>query len=390
MKALIIQGPQGSGKSAIARAIAEIHGTVAVINAGDTWSGFWLSSALQDNPDVLIVEECRADTLTGNDDLLAIAGYDTICVPVKGMKPLQVKTPSLILVSNSADPIKLPSIDRRFVVLDTTNFYRDANQIHVTGSAKPEDFDKLLASIKPGAVTSISPAPEPISPVLWSAINELGMEAGVISKPITVAQVNESPIGEQLLMEVLIEVQLRQTRLSEGYERLRSAAVASRMVFDDRLRGSLERLNREIADGLSDQPPKVSAPTPATPAPSICPEGYEMRSKHSYQTFVNVGWTDSQLINVGYMQQIESVVPAVLSGELGETRIQRYDENNPVLEVVVADRTYSFTVRNVEENSHEWLMGVVSRQMQEIHDRAVHNTRQDIQIGMKKLLGIKS
>jgi len=191
---------------------------------------------------------------------------------------------------------------------------------------------------------------------MYSAINELGMETGVISSPITVKQVQESFLGEQLLTEVLREVKLRQTRLSGGYERLRSASVTAAEAMTrhlycrdevdslGRVRHQLEHLNRAIAADLSSEP-------------------WELPDHIKFEP---------------------------ICAETPEARITRYDESNPVLEVTIADHRYSFTVRNVEEDSHEWLMGVISSQMQEVHDRAVHSTRQEIQTEMKRLLGIKS
>jgi energy-coupling factor transporter ATP-binding protein EcfA2 len=385
MKALIIQGPQGSGKSTIARAVAGMLGTLTtVVDVEAFRSPFDIGYALKDSPHTLIVEGIDVSNPNHLEFLKVMATPGKIEVNQK-MKPVSyIDAPNLIAVSNSADLIKLPSTDRRFVVLDTTNFSRDANQIHVTGSSKPEDFDKLLASIKPGAVTSISPVPEPIRPVLLSAINELGKEAGVTGVPITVEDIIGSSLGEMLLVEVLREATLRQTRLSEGYERLRSVAVRAAEAMSQCLCDTgdefstrcdaayqLTQLNREIAVGLADRPAaKIpfsemnaatsKAPTPKsskplrdaavdtvqlvgklirnkgvtmqqvqcqidtlwraiyydqdaeqiqhTPAPSSCPEGYEMRSKHSYQEFVDKGWTDSQLINVGYMQQLSKQV----------------------------------------------------------------------------------
>jgi hypothetical protein len=276
-----------------------------------------------------------------------------------------------------------------------------------------------------------------MSPLIYKAINDLGMSAGVISSPITVKQVQESVIGEQLLTGALRKVELRQTRLSEGYERLRSASVAAAEAMRSvkygpdtmpaalKLSEPLTNLNHVIADGLSTEPQVIEFDAEAvTPNSDLeVPEGYEMTTElHPYQDYIGARWTDEQLLMEGLMAKIAAapIYPQELidrlsemvadlttqleaarnelraerqewdSDDTPETCIRRHDEHNPILEVVVADYRYGFTVRNVEKDSHEWLMGVVSRQMQEIHDRAVHSTRQEIQLGMKKLLGIKS
>lgn len=70
-------------------------------------------------------------------------------------------------------------------------------------------------------------------------------------------------------------------------------------------------------------------------------------------------------------------------------KIDTYDKYNPILRITIAGYEYSFTIRDVPEDSHEWLAEVLTRQMQEIHDRAVGNTQRTFQEGMKSLLGIK-
>jgi hypothetical protein len=64
-------------------------------------------------------------------------------------------------------------------------------------------------------------------------------------------------------------------------------------------------------------------------------------------------------------------------------------EGNPVLKIEVGGYSYGFTVRSVPEEDREWLLAVVARQLQEVHDTAVRDTRLEIQKGIKTLLGIK-
>ena len=64
-------------------------------------------------------------------------------------------------------------------------------------------------------------------------------------------------------------------------------------------------------------------------------------------------------------------------------------EHNPMIEMEIGGYCYSFTVDSVPKENHQWLLDVVSSQMQEVHDRAVQSTKADLQNGIKSLLDIK-
>ncbi len=57
------------------------------------------------------------------------------------------------------------------------------------------------------------------------AVNDLGVEAGVIACHISTSQAARSVAGDGLYLEVIREATLRIKRLSVGYERLRAAAL---------------------------------------------------------------------------------------------------------------------------------------------------------------------
>ncbi|MHA1835398.1 MAG: hypothetical protein ACTSYQ_00455 [Candidatus Odinarchaeia archaeon] len=59
-----------------------------------------------------------------------------------------------------------------------------------------------------------------------------------------------------------------------------------------------------------------------------------------------------------------------------------------MIDIVVGDYGYGFSVAMLSEEDKKWLLSVLPRQMQEIHDRAVYKTRIEIQTGIKKLLGV--
>lgn len=71
-----------------------------------------------------------------------------------------------------------------------------------------------------------------------------------------------------------------------------------------------------------------------------------------------------------------------------KNRICYEEEHNPQIKMEIGGYSYSFTVRDVDENSHEWLLEVISRQMQEVHDRAKANERLDIETKFKEMFNI--
>jgi len=64
------------------------------------------------------------------------------------------------------------------------------------------------------------------------------------------------------------------------------------------------------------------------------------------------------------------------------------DPGNPIIKIEIEGYRYSFTVKHFPEEYYEWLVNVLEGQMQEINDRAVRNTRKEIQQGIKDLLGL--
>jgi hypothetical protein len=66
------------------------------------------------------------------------------------------------------------------------------------------------------------------------------------------------------------------------------------------------------------------------------------------------------------------------------------DEHNPQIIMEVGGYGYCFTIRDVEKEAHQWLLGVISRQMQEVHDRATAHATKEIQDGLQKLLGLST
>lgn len=57
------------------------------------------------------------------------------------------------------------------------------------------------------------------------ASSDLGIEAGVIASHLTADDAAKSAVGDLVYIEVIREAELRLKRVTEGYERLRAAAI---------------------------------------------------------------------------------------------------------------------------------------------------------------------
>lgn len=114
--ALVLTGPQGCGKTTTARKIAEAHGSYREIEAMDLDSPFGLGSALDNQPNTLIIEGAPASEETMHR-VKAMLTSDTAIAERKGMEPKQVKAPNFIFCTGYADPLPIDSNDRRFRVV---------------------------------------------------------------------------------------------------------------------------------------------------------------------------------------------------------------------------------------------------------------------------------
>ena len=63
-------------------------------------------------------------------------------------------------------------------------------------------------------------------------------------------------------------------------------------------------------------------------------------------------------------------------------------ESYPRLTVQIDGYNYGFNVKGFPEGNYEWLVEVVERQMQEIHNRAVAKTKKEFQTKARELLGV--
>ncbi len=115
--ALVLAGPQGCGKTTLARKIAEAHGTYREINATDLETPFHLGNALVDEPRTLIVEgiPTHPETMARVKAMLTSSSGLHV-LEEKGIRRM-VKAPNFIFCTGDANPLKLGPDDRRFRVV---------------------------------------------------------------------------------------------------------------------------------------------------------------------------------------------------------------------------------------------------------------------------------
>lgn len=69
--------------------------------------------------------------------------------------------------------------------------------------------------------------------------------------------------------------------------------------------------------------------------------------------------------------------------------ISHYDKDNPQLNLYFGDRHMSFSVAPVAPDSHEWLAGVLHRQISELIEIEVKKAVAEQQAKLRALCGLK-
>jgi len=116
-QALVIIGPQGSGKSLFARWIArQIGDTTVEVGCGDLGSYFGMSIILDSEPDTLIIDGLPTDEKT-TDTVKAMIASETTRVDCKGKDQKLVKTPNIVFCTGDKNPLPFRVDERRFLVV---------------------------------------------------------------------------------------------------------------------------------------------------------------------------------------------------------------------------------------------------------------------------------
>jgi energy-coupling factor transporter ATP-binding protein EcfA2 len=114
-RAIIIEGPQGSGKTTLANLIADACGTKTTVMASHMFRQGHIVPCDFDADTVIVEEYVPAPADLGI--LKCLTGSPSITSYRKGANPVVVPTPNFILCTGSLDAIPAGFDERRFMVI---------------------------------------------------------------------------------------------------------------------------------------------------------------------------------------------------------------------------------------------------------------------------------
>lgn len=114
--ATVIAGPEGSGKTTLARELAGAHGSFIETDARVLISPFHLGHALANKPATIIVDEVPARLITTHETRRMIAD-ERVVLHRKGRPEEVVATPQFIFCTRDADELRLHPADARLHIV---------------------------------------------------------------------------------------------------------------------------------------------------------------------------------------------------------------------------------------------------------------------------------
>jgi hypothetical protein len=114
-RALVITGDQGSGKSTMARKIAENYGSFKIAEGFELNFSFGFSNYLEGEPDALIIEGLLGGR--GVEAIWKMLSSDSMVCNLKGRPSFLVKTPYIIVCLDDNSVLPMIQDDRRFKII---------------------------------------------------------------------------------------------------------------------------------------------------------------------------------------------------------------------------------------------------------------------------------
>lgn len=120
-QALVLVGPQGCGKTLIARQIAQIHGSyLDDVDASELLTRRGIDRILAVQANTVIVEGMPdlRDRINQSRIKALLSDKEAVISPPHGSRPILVKTPNFIFCTGDADYLTELGDGRRFFVVD--------------------------------------------------------------------------------------------------------------------------------------------------------------------------------------------------------------------------------------------------------------------------------